>query len=144
MEKTTYYRCMEVSRNDTIELYLLTVCLNKEKKKNFFNNNQLPALDEIDDQSVLNMYKNRPEANGQSKTTNFHFSLKNKIGGLARALRVFQVKKKLIFLKKMTELQTFFGKLTILRKCSKMALIFVTSSLNAVNMMIQSTRFMLT
>jgi len=36
MEKTTYYRCMEVSRNDTIELYLLTVCLNKEKKKEFF------------------------------------------------------------------------------------------------------------
>ena len=62
-------------------------------KTNILNKqNQLYSLDEMDDQSVLNLYKDQPQKN--KGTTKFHFSLKNKIGGLATALRVFQVHKK--------------------------------------------------
>lgn len=44
----------------------------------------------MDDQDILNIINNQSSQNTE-KTCKFNFSLKNKIGGLARALRVFQV-----------------------------------------------------
>ena len=46
------------------------------------------ANDELSDQEILEIYN---KASYERKNgTDFHFSLKNKVGGLARALRVFQ------------------------------------------------------
>lgn len=56
--------------------------------------------EEMSDQDVLEIYNQA--SYDRIFGTDFHFSLKNKVGGLARALRVFQVSdniKQIIFLK---------------------------------------------
>lgn len=56
----------------------------------FFTKNKLNTLsEEMEDSDVLKVVN--AKANNRSSTTSFIFSLKNRVGGLARALRVFQV-----------------------------------------------------
>lgn len=63
MDKTAYFKCME---------------------------NKLNTLSEdMDDQAILNIINNQASQTTE-KSCKFNFSLKNKIGGLARVLRVFQ------------------------------------------------------
>ena len=50
--------------------------------------------EEMDDIDVLNLVNNQKSNSAPSSVTSFHFSLKNRIGGLARALKVFQVAEK--------------------------------------------------
>lgn len=51
----------------------------------------------MDDQETLNIFNGEVPAEKlqtlvqQGKTTSFIFSIKNRVGGLARALKVFQV-----------------------------------------------------
>ena len=50
--------------------------------------------EEMDDIDVLNLVNNQKSNSAPSSVTSFHFSLKNRIGGLARALKVFQAAEK--------------------------------------------------
>lgn len=47
----------------------------------------------MDDQDVIKTFNEQAEktTNGTRTTSSFIFTLKNRVGGLARALRVFQV-----------------------------------------------------
>ncbi len=48
--------------------------------------------EDLDDTEVMKLFnKSKSSENKESKSIPFVFSLKNRIGGLARALRVFQV-----------------------------------------------------
>jgi hypothetical protein len=45
----------------------------------------------MDDSEVINVFNKEADRAKKLETVSFIFSLKNRIGGLARALRVFQV-----------------------------------------------------
>jgi hypothetical protein len=45
----------------------------------------------MNDEDVINAINNQTASEKKSNTASFIFSLKNRVGGLARALRVFQV-----------------------------------------------------
>ena len=50
------------------------------------------VAEDLDDTEVMKLFnKSKSLENHENKSTPFVFSLKNRIGGLARALRVFQV-----------------------------------------------------
>ena len=61
--------------------------------------------EDMEDSDVVKVVNEQNETNGTDIATSFLFSLKNRVGGLARALKVFQVK---IFKNKHKELITCF------------------------------------